>query len=163
MNRIINTSLLLALSLSLSSCAALMKKNAENDAQMSAKALNESDPFLVENSKKAGVKVTPSGLQYLVLNEGSGPQPKETDTVKVHYRGTLTNGAEFDSSYKRGEPATFPLNRVIKGWTEGVQLMKTGSKYRFFIPSRLAYGENGAGLIPGNSTLIFDVELLAIE
>jgi len=120
--------------------------------------------FLKENAQKPGVKVTASGIQYKVITEGTGPLPKESDTVKVHYRGTLLDGTEFDSSYKRNQPAVFPLKGVIKGWTEALQLMKVGSKYQIFLPSSLAYGENGAGQIIGpNATLIFDVELLAIE
>jgi FKBP-type peptidyl-prolyl cis-trans isomerase FklB len=122
------------------------------------------EAFLKENSAKPGVKVTASGLQYKVLTEGTGAQPKAGDTVKVHYRGTLLDGTEFDSSYKRNQPAVFPLNGVIKGWTEALQLMKVGSKYQVFLPSSLAYGEQGAGQVIGpNSTLIFEVELLAIE
>jgi FKBP-type peptidyl-prolyl cis-trans isomerase FklB len=121
----------------------------------------EGTKFLEENKKKAGVKTTASGLQYKVLKEGNGPQPKPTDTVTVNYRGTLINGTEFDSSYKRGQPATFPVNGVIKGWTEALELMKVGSKYQLFIPSNLAYGERAVSPDLGaNSTLIFDVELL---
>jgi FKBP-type peptidyl-prolyl cis-trans isomerase FklB len=123
----------------------------------------EGKKFLEENKKKEGVKTTASGLQYKVLKEGTGPTPKATDTVKVNYRGTTIEGTEFDSSYKRGEPATFPVNRVIKGWTEGLQLMKAGSKYQFYVPADLAYGERGAGADIGpNSTLLFDVELVEI-
>lgn len=119
--------------------------------------------FLAENGKKEGVKTTASGLQYEVIKEGDGPKPKATDQVTVHYHGTLTDGKVFDSSVERGEPATFPLNGVIPGWTEGVQLMPTGAKYRFFIPYDLAYGERGAGAdIKPYSTLIFEVELLKI-
>jgi FKBP-type peptidyl-prolyl cis-trans isomerase len=124
----------------------------------------EGQMFLEENKTKKGVITTASGLQYMVLTAGTGTKPKATDMVCVHYRGTLINGTEFDSSYKRGEPATFPLNRVIPGWTEALQLMPVGSKYRLFIPSNLAYGERGSGkLIGPNSTLIFEVELLEIK
>src|SRR5205809_4593156 len=124
----------------------------------------EGAKFLEENKKKEGVKTTASGLQYKVVKDGSGAQPKGTDTVTVNYRGTLINGTEFDSSYKRGQPATFPLNGVIKGWTEGVQLMKVGSKYQFFVPSNLAYGDRAVGPdITPNSTLIFEVELLGAK
>jgi FKBP-type peptidyl-prolyl cis-trans isomerase FklB len=124
----------------------------------------QEEAFLKENAKKPGVKVTASGLQYKVITEGTGPRPLESDTVKVHYRGTLLDGNEFDSSYKRNEPAVFPLKGVIKGWTEALQLMKVGSKYQIFLPSSLAYGEQGAGQVIGpNATLIFEVELLGIE
>jgi FKBP-type peptidyl-prolyl cis-trans isomerase len=123
------------------------------------------EAFLAQNAKKEGVKTTASGLQYKVLKEGAGKSPQATDTVSVHYRGTLLDGTEFDSSIKRGQPAEFPLNRVIPGWTEGVQLMKVGAKYQFTIPSKLAYGASGTpgGPIPPNATLIFEVELLAIK
>lgn len=117
--------------------------------------------FLVENTKKENIVTTKSGLQYEILNKGEGPSPKATDSVTVHYKGTSLDGKEFDSSYSRNAPATFPLNRVIAGWTEGVQLMNVGAKYRFFIPSALAYGERGAGADIGpNEALIFEVELL---
>lgn len=120
--------------------------------------------FLAANAKKANVVTTASGLQYEVLSKGTGSKsPKATDNVTVHYKGTTIDGKEFDSSYSRNAPATFPLNGVIAGWTEGVQLMTEGAKYRFYIPSVLAYGENGAGPIAPNSTLIFDVELLKIQ
>lgn len=120
--------------------------------------------FLAENKKKDGVKTTASGLQYKVMKEGAGAQPKETDTVTVNYRGTLINATEFDSSYKRGQPATFPVNGVIKGWTEALQLMKTGSKYQLFIPADLAYGARAVGPdITPNSALIFEVELLEVK
>ncbi len=119
--------------------------------------------FLEANAKKADVNVTKSGLQYTVLTEGTGRSPKATDRVRCHYEGTLIDGTVFDSSYRRGEPADFPLDGVIPGWTEGVQLMKEGAKYRFFIPYLLGYGERGAGSsIPPYSTLIFDVELIKI-
>jgi FKBP-type peptidyl-prolyl cis-trans isomerase FklB len=121
----------------------------------------EGAKFLEDNKKKEGVKTTGSGLEYKVIKEGNGAQPKATDTVTVNYRGTLINGTEFDSSYKRGQPATFPVNGVIKGWTEALQLMKVGSKYQLFIPSSLAYGERSVSPeIGANSTLIFEVELL---
>jgi FKBP-type peptidyl-prolyl cis-trans isomerase len=124
----------------------------------------EGKRFLEENAKKEGVQVTPSGLQYKVLTEGFGTKPKATETVVVHYRGTLIDGTEFDSSYKRKEPISFPLNGVIAGWTEGLQLMKTGAKYEFYIPYNLAYGERGAGgVIPPYATLIFEVELLEVK
>ncbi|OUL56075.1 FKBP-type peptidyl-prolyl cis-trans isomerase [Pseudoalteromonas ulvae] len=119
--------------------------------------------FLAENGKREGVTTTESGLQYEVITAGEGAQPAETDVVVVHYKGTLIDGTEFDSSYKRNEPVNFPLNRVIKGWTEGVQLMSVGSKFKFAIPSELAYGDRATGSIPAHSTLIFEVELLDIE
>ncbi|MDR2101024.1 MAG: FKBP-type peptidyl-prolyl cis-trans isomerase [Treponema sp.] len=119
--------------------------------------------FLADNSKKEGITVTGTGLQYEVINEGTGPHPQAEDTVQVHYKGTLLDGTEFDSSYSRGEPTEFPLNQVIPGWTEGIQLMSVGSTYRFYIPSDLAYGESGAGnIIPPYSALIFEVELLSV-
>lgn len=122
------------------------------------------EKFLAENAKKEGIKVTDSGLQYMIIKGGAGVSPMSTDKVTVHYKGTTIDGEEFDSSYKRGEPTSFPLNRVIKGWTEGLQLMKPGSHYRFFIPSELAYGERGAsGAIGPNETLIFDVELISVN
>jgi FKBP-type peptidyl-prolyl cis-trans isomerase FklB len=128
------------------------------------KNAKEGKAFLEANAKKQGIKVLPSGLQYKVLTEGSGVSPKATDVVKTHYRGTLINGKEFDSSYARKEPAEFPVNGVIKGWTEALQLMKPGSKWQLFIPSDLAYGAAGAGADIGpNSTLIFEVELLSVK
>jgi len=120
--------------------------------------------YLIENAKKDGVTVTDSGLQYRVLEEGTGNQPSASDTVEVHYTGTLVDGTKFDSSRDRGETISFPLNGVIAGWTEGVQLMKEGSRYEFVIPSDLGYGARGAGgVIPPNATLVFDVELIAIK
>ncbi len=129
-----------------------------------ASVLEEGEKFLAENAKKPNVITTPSGLQYEVLKEGSGKQPGATDQVTVHYTGKLLDGRVFDSSVERGQPATFSLNKVIPGWTEGVQLMKEGGKYRFFIPANLAYGERGAPpAIPPFATLIFDVELLEVS
>jgi len=124
----------------------------------------DGEKFLAENKKKEGVKTTASGLQYKVVKEGSGAQPKEKDTVMANYRGTLIDGTEFDSSYTRGQPATFPVSGVIKGWTEALQIMKVGSKYQLFIPANLAYGERAMGPDIGpNSTLIFEVELLDVK
>ena len=121
------------------------------------------EAFLAENAKKEGVKTTASGLQYKVIKSGTGPSPKPTDIVKVHYHGTLIDGTVFDSSVRRNTPATFPVNGVIPGWTEALQLMKVGDKWKLFIPAKLAYGEQGAGPIGPNSVLIFEVELLGIE
>ena len=136
---------------------------ASKKAEADAKANQEKGKkFLEENAKKKGVVVTKSGLQYEVITEGKGAKPKATDKVKVHYVGTLIDGTKFDSSVDRKEPAEFPLNQVIPGWTEGVQLMNVGSKYKFFLPSELAYGAQGAGSIPANSVLVFEVELLSI-
>lgn len=118
--------------------------------------------FLAKNAKAAGVKTTASGLQYLVLKEGTGPKPTANDAVTVHYEGKLLDGTKFDSSYDRGQPATIPLPQVVPGWREGIQLMPVGSKYRLWIPGNLAYGEQGGGPIPPNSTLVFDVELIGI-
>ena len=135
---------------------ALMEKQNEVQTQ-------EETAFLAENSKKPGIVITSSGLQYEVISEGSGAKPAAADQVRVHYKGTLTDGTEFDSSYSRGEPAVFPLNAVIPGWTEGVQLMSVGSKYRLYVPSALGYGQNGSPpVIPPNAPLIFEVELLEI-
>lgn len=141
---------------------AIRAKQQEVAAQAAEKNVEAGIAYLEENGKRDGVVTTESGLQYEVLTEGTGASPVATDVVKVHYRGTLLDGTEFDSSYKRGEPAEFPLNRVISGWTEGVQLMKEGAKYRFHIPSELAYGQRSTGSITPNSTLIFDVELLEV-
>jgi len=134
----------------------------ENKA-LADKNLAEARTFLEENKKKEGVITLPSGLQYKVLTEGSGKTPKATDSVTVHYRGTLVDGKEFDSSHKRGQPTTFEVGKVIRGWTEALQLMKEGSKWQLFIPSALGYGDRGAGPVPPNSTLIFEVELLAVK
>jgi FKBP-type peptidyl-prolyl cis-trans isomerase len=143
----------------------VMAKQAAVAKSEGEKAKKEGEAFLEANKAKQGVKTLPSGLQYKVLAEGKGPSPKETDTVSTHYRGTLIDGTEFDSSYKRGKPATFPVNGVIKGWTEALQLMKVGSKWQLVIPAELAYGENPrpGGPIPPNATLLFDIELLGIE
>jgi FKBP-type peptidyl-prolyl cis-trans isomerase FklB len=141
----------------------------EKDMEQKQKELGEKNKtegakFLEENKKKPDVKTTASGLQYKLIKEGTGAQPKATDMVTVNYRGTLLDGTEFDSSYKRGQPATFPVNGVIKGWTEALQLMKQGSKYQLFIPANLAYGERAMGPDIGpNSTLIFEVELQDIK
>lgn len=139
------------------------KQRAEAEIQSKA-AKSEGENFLVENGKKEGVITTASGLQYQILREGNGKTPKATDQVECHYEGTLINGTKFDSSYDRGQTATFPLNGVIAGWTEGLQLMKEGAKYRFFIPYTLGYGERGAGAsIPPYAALVFDVELVAVK
>jgi FKBP-type peptidyl-prolyl cis-trans isomerase FklB len=136
-------------------------QNLEAEATKAAKEAGEK--FLADNKTREGVKVTASGLQYVVEKEGEGAQPTAEDEVTVHYTGRLLNGQVFDSSVQRGEPATFPLNRVIPGWTEGVQLMKEGAKYTFFIPSDLAYGPQGIpNAIPPHSTLIFEVELIKV-
>ena len=140
------------------------KQGIEYVMKMSGEAKAAGEQFLAENAKREGVKTTASGLQYEVLEATIGQKPKATDTVRVHYEGTLIDGTVFDSSYKRGESIAFPLNGVIKGWTEGLQLMSVGSKYKFFIPYQLAYGERGAGAsIPPYAALIFTVELLGIE
>jgi len=139
-------------------------KQQEMIAKAAEDSVAEGQAFLTSNAAKEGVQVTPSGIQYEVLVEADGEKPAATDTVKVHYVGTLLNGEEFDSSIKRGEPAVFPLNRVIRGWTEGVQLMAVGAKYKFTIPSDLAYGPNGnPPTIPGNAVLQFEIELLEIQ
>jgi FKBP-type peptidyl-prolyl cis-trans isomerase len=131
-------------------------------AQAGDKNKQDAEAFLAQNKVKPGVVTLPSGLQYQVLRPGNGPSPKATDTVKVHYEGTLLNGTVFDSSIKRGEPAKFRVNQVIRGWTEALQLMKVGDKWRLFIPPDVAYGPRGMGPIPPNSLLIFEVELLGI-
>lgn len=142
----------------------LIAKQALEAKKIGEKNKKEGEQFLEANKKKEGVKTLPSGLQYKVITEGTGKSPKATDTVTVNYRGTLIDGTEFDSSYKRGQPATFPVNGVISGWTEALQLMKEGAKWQLFIPSALAYGERGAGGIIGpNATLIFEVELISVK
>ena len=139
----------------------LVVKQAEAKKALAEKNLKEGEQFLAENAKKEGVVTQPSGLQYKVITDGTGKKAKSTDTVTVHYRGTMIDGTEFDSSYKRNEPATFQLQNMMPGFTEGVSLMKVGSKWQLFIPSKLAYGEEGAGdAIGPNATLIFEVELL---
>ncbi len=139
------------------------KKQRAAAAERGKAAREVGEKYLEENAKKEGVVTLPSGLQYQVLKEGNGKKPSAKDTVKCHYEGFLIDGTVFDSSVQRGEPATFPLQQVIAGWTEGLQLMQEGAKYRFFIPYRLAYGEGGAGqMIPPFATLIFDVELIEV-
>jgi FKBP-type peptidyl-prolyl cis-trans isomerase len=143
--------------------ATYQEEQAEANRQAAETNLAEGEAFLLENGRKGGVVTTSSGLQYEVITEGSGSQPGPADMVRVNYEGTLVNGTVFDSSYERGTPVEFNLNQVIGGWTEGLQLMREGSEYRFFIPANLAYGESGSqGGIPPNSALIFKVELLAI-
>ena len=143
---------------------AIQSKQAEKNKKVGEDNVKEGKAFLETNAKKPGVKKLPSGLQYTVEKEGAGASPKATDTVRVHYRGTLISGKEFDSSYSRNEPAEFEVNRVIKGWTEALQLMKPGAKWKLFIPSEIAYGAGGAGPDIGpNATLLFDVELLEIK
>ena len=142
----------------------MMAKMQEKQKAAVEKNQKDGEKFLAENAKKEGVKVTASGLQYKVIKSGTGKTPKSTDTVKTHYHGTLIDGTVFDSSVDRKEPATFPVNGVIPGWTEALQLMKEGDKWQLTVPSKLAYGEQGAGgKIGPNATLIFEVELLSIE
>lgn len=138
------------------------QKKAEVE-QMALNNLSESEQFLKANAEKDGVKTTESGLQYRILNEGEGSNPKVSDTVVVHYSGTFINGEEFDSSYRRGKPAEFPVTGVIKGWTEALQLMKPGARWQLFVPPHLAYGDRGQGAIGPNSLLIFMVELVEIK
>lgn len=150
--------------------AALQAFQQEMQAKSAARAkvageknLGEGRAFLAANKTKQGVVTLPSGLQYAVLKQGNGPSPKLTDTVRTHYHGTLLDGTVFDSSVEREEPATFPVGRVIRGWTEALQLMNVGSKWRLFVPSELAYGPQGQGPIGPHAVLVFDVELLGIE
>ena len=142
----------------------LMAKKAEARQKLAEKNKTDGEKFLAQNAKKEGVKSLPSGLQYKEITPGKGKRPKTTDTVTVHYKGTLIDGTEFDNSYKRGQPATFPVSGVIPGWTEALQLMKEGAKWRLFIPSKLAYGEMGKGRDIGpDAALIFEVELISIK
>ena len=142
----------------------LMAKKAETMQKLSEKNKADGEKFLAENAKKEGVKSLPSGLQYKEITPGKGKSPKATDTVTTHYKGTLIDGTEFDSSYKRGQPATFQVSGVIPGWTEALQLMKEGAKWQLFVPSNLAYGEKGAGREIGpNAALIFEVELISVQ
>jgi FKBP-type peptidyl-prolyl cis-trans isomerase FkpA len=142
---------------------AVQQREAEKANLAAGENQEKGRKFLEENGKREGVITTESGLQYEVLVKGDGPVPADTSTVRVHYEGFLIDGTVFDSSYERGEPVTFPLNRVVRGWTEGVQLMPVGSTYRLYIPSELGYGSRSAGSIPPNSVLIFKIELLGIE
>ena len=143
---------------------AMRAKQAETMIKLAEKNKVDGEKFLAENAKKEGVKTLPSGLQYKEITPGTGKSPKPTDTVTTHYKGTLIDGTEFDSSYKRGEPASFPVSGVIAGWTEALQLMKEGAKWQLFVPPNLAYGERGAGREIGpNATLIFEVELISVK
>ena len=143
---------------------AFQKEMVAKQEEVGKKNKREGETFLAENKKKEGVKTLPSGLQYKVIKAGTGKKPKLTDTVTTHYRGTLINGTEFDSSYRRGQTVSFQVNGVIPGWTEALQLMEEGAKWQLFIPSNLAYGERGAGRDIGpNATLIFEIELLSIQ
>jgi FKBP-type peptidyl-prolyl cis-trans isomerase FklB len=142
----------------------LAAKQAETMNILSEKNKADGEKFLAENAKKEGVKVLPSGLQYKEITPGQGKSPKIADNVTTHYKGTLIDGTEFDSSYKRGQPVTFPVSGVIAGWTEALQLMKEGAKWQLFVPPRLAYGERGAGQVIGpNATLVFEVELISVK
>jgi len=140
----------------------MMQQMEADSLEREKEAIQKETDYLAENSKKQGIKITSTGLQYEVINESGGKKPAESDTVKVHYEGRLTDGTVFDSSYARGAPAEFQLNEVIRGWTEGLQLMGEGSRYRLYIPAELGYGSRNAGTIPPFSTLIFEVELLEI-
>ena len=145
-------------------CNTVMNKVMTDMQQAKSKPnIEKGEAFLLKNKARAGVKTTPSGLQYEVITEGTGTKPAAEDSVTCHYRGTLVDGTEFDNSYTRGQPITFLLSRVIPGWTEGLQLMSTGSKYKLYIPYTLAYGPSDNGPIPGGSALIFDVELIEVK
>lgn len=142
----------------------MIQKQQENQLKLSSKNLEEGNKFLEDNKKKPGITTLASGLQYRVIQAGSGPKPTATDTVITHYSGKFINGKEFDSSYSRGEPAEFQVNAVIPGWTEALQLMQPGAKWEIFVPAKLGYGENGVGrIIEPNATLVFDIELLSIN
>jgi len=142
----------------------MMERQAEAMKKQAEKNQAEGEKFLAENGKKEGVKTLPSGLQYKVITPGTGKSPQATDSVTTHYKGSLVDGTEFDSSYRRGQPATFPVSGVIPGWTEALQLMKEGAKWQLFLPPSLAYGERGVGRDIGpNSTLIFEVELISVQ
>jgi FKBP-type peptidyl-prolyl cis-trans isomerase FklB len=144
--------------------ATFQKEMMAKQAEIAKKNKERGEVFLAENKKKEGVKTLPSGLQYKVIKAGTGKKPKLGDTVTTNYRGTLIDGTEFDSSYKRGQPATFPVSGVVPGWTEALQLMEEGAKWQLFIPPNLAYGERGAGSVIGpNETLIFEIELISIQ
>ena len=143
---------------------AFQKEMMAKQAEVAKKNKTEGEVFLAENKKKEGVKTLPSGLQYKVIKAGTDKKPKLSDSVTSHYRGTLIDGTEFDSSYKRGQPVTFPVSGVIPGWTEALQLMGEGAKWQIFVPSNLAYGERGAGIVIGpNATLIFEIEIISIQ
>jgi FKBP-type peptidyl-prolyl cis-trans isomerase FklB len=140
------------------------KEKAAKQEEVAKKNKNEGEAFMTANKKKEGVKALASGLQYKVIKSGTGKKPKITDSVTTHYRGTLVDGTEFDSSYKRGQPVTFPVSGVIAGWTEALQLMEEGAKWQLFVPPNLAYGERGAGGVIGpNATLIFEIELITVQ
>ena len=141
----------------------MMAKQQSSMQKLAEEKKKEGEAFLADNGKKEGVVTLPSGLQYKVIKSGTGPTPKASDTVTTHYRGTLTDGTEFDSSYKQGKPVEFPVGRVIPGWQEALQKMKVGDKWQLFVPAQLGYGPNGNGPIPPNATLIFEMELLSIK
>ena len=141
----------------------VMRLMNEAQTEKSKSNIQAGEAFLAKNKSNPGVKTTASGLQYEIITEGNGPKPAATDTVVTNYKGTLLNGTEFDNSYKRGEPLTIQVNRVIPGWTEALQMMPVGSKYKLYIPNQLAYGTNDNGPIPGGSVLIFEIELLSIK
>lgn len=163
MKNLIKFGILISITMMNVSCADTMKKAQEADNKTQVASMTPDQKFLFENKSKEGVMTTASGLQYKVVTQGTGKKPSSWNTVKVHYRGTLIDGTEFDSSYKRYAPISFALNQVIPGWTEGLQLMPVGSKYMLYIPSQLAYGDRDMGSIPPNSTLIFEVELLDVK